>query len=95
VSVTTHRLVVCRLDADGVGQELSGFRHARLLKPIKESTRCDDKRRLRVAFGKSVVLPIELGVRKERHDPTAQARQQQLYEVRRIRKAQQDAVSTG
>jgi hypothetical protein len=95
VSITTHRLVVCRLDADGVGQELFGFRTPRLLKPIKESPRCDDKRRLRVAFGKRVVLTIELRVRKERHDPTAKARQQQLYEVRRIRKAQQDAVSSG
>jgi hypothetical protein len=82
VSVTTHRLVVCRLDADGVGQELSGFRNPRLLKPIKESPRCDDKRRLRVPFGKRVVLTIELRVRKERHDSTAKARQQQLYEVR-------------
>jgi hypothetical protein len=92
VSVTTQRLVVCRLDADGIGQELCGFRNPRLLKPIKESLRCDNKRRLRVAFGKRVVLTIELGVDKECHDPTAQARQQQLYEVRRIRKAQQDAV---
>jgi hypothetical protein len=72
VSVTTQRLVVCRLDADGGGgQELSGFHNPRLLKPTKESPGRDNKRRIRVAFDERVVLAIELRIRKECHDPTA------------------------
>jgi hypothetical protein len=73
VSVTTQRLVVCRLDADGGGggQKLSGFHNPRLLKPTKESPGRDNKRRIRVAFDERVVLGIELRIRKECHDPTA------------------------
>jgi hypothetical protein len=75
-SVATHRLVVSRLDSAGIGQQLSGFHNARPLKPIKQSTRCDDKRRLRVALLKRVVFAMELGIGEERQNPTSQARQQ-------------------
>jgi hypothetical protein len=78
-----------------VGQELSGFHNARPLKPGAKGASRNDKRGLHVAFLKSVVVGMELRIREERQNPASQAGEQKLYELRRIRQAQQDAVSRG
>ena len=92
--VTTHRLVVSRLNSARIGQQLCGIHHARPLKPSAKTARGDDEHRVRVAFGKRVVFGTEIRIREESQRPASQAGQQQLHQLRRIRKAQQDTISS-
>jgi hypothetical protein len=60
----------------GIGQQVSGFHNARPLEPIKRSARCDDKRWLRVALLKRVLIAMKLGIGQERQNSASQAPQQ-------------------